>query len=100
MSDSINALSDISLPFLEFPNLNSEFEVVLGIGDLDHPVGNLNDIANLDISIGSIPLLEQTPWILDDLTPNLSQDMIVDESGAEGMISIQGLLHEAGYLWR
>ena len=76
------------------------------IGDLDHPSGNLEGISSLDIleiSIGSIPLLEQTPLILDDETPNLSQDMIVDESenlenfGAEGMISIQGLLHEAGY---
>ena len=84
----------------------SEFGMVSVIGDLDHPSGHVRGTASLDtseISIGSIPLLEQTPLILDDETPNLSQDMIVDESenldnfGANRMISIQGILHEAGY---
>ena len=84
----------------------SECELVSVIGDLDDPGGNLEDIAILDISdisIGSIPLLEKTPWIINDVTPNLSQDTIADDSenlhnpGAEGRTSIQNLLHEAGY---
>jgi hypothetical protein len=83
----------------------SEFELVSGVGDLDDPGGNLEDIAISDISdisIGSIPLLEKTPWIINDATPNLSQNTIADESenlhnsGAEGRTSIKSLLHEAG----
>ena len=102
-SDSVDTLSDISLPFRELESLNSEFEVPSGIEDLDDPGGNLEDIANLDISIGSIPLLEQSPCIIDNVTPNLSLDTTADgsenlyNSGAEGMTSTQGLLLEAGY---
>ena len=84
----------------------SECGMVSIVGDMDHTSENFECNASLDISgasIGSIPLLEQTPLILDDETPNLSQDMIVDESenldnfGANRVISIQGILHEAGY---
>ena len=84
----------------------SEFEMGSVIGDQDDPGRNLEDIASLcisDISIGSIPLLEKTPWIIDDVTPNLSQDTIAYESenlhnsGGKGRTPIQGLLREAGY---
>ena len=81
ISDSMNALSDISLPFMEFSNFNSELEVDSVIGDLDHLGG--------DISIGSIPLLEQTPCIIDNVTPYLSLDTNADDS--ENLYIILGL---------
>ena len=90
--DSMNALSDSSLPFMELPN--SELEEASVIRDMD-------DLG--DTSAGSIPLLEQTPSIIDNGTPNLSLDTTADESenlqnsGTEGRKSIQGLLFEAGY---
>ena len=105
---SVNAPSIVTSPansedtFPEFPNLSSEFEVASDTGDLDLGA-NLEDIVNLDISTGSIPLLEQTPCIIDDVTPNLSLDTTVDESEnvhnyrIEGGTSIHGLLLEAGY---
>ena len=63
---------------------------------------SFDDVSNLEISTGSIPLLEQTPSIIDNETPNLSLDTTVDESenldnsGAGGRTSTQGLLLETG----
>ena len=103
---SANAPSIVTSPansgdtFREFPNLNSEFDVFSDTGDLDQLGANHEDIVNLDASIGSIPLLEETPGIIDDVTPNLSLDTTVDESehfhnyGTEGGTSIHGLLLE------
>ena len=73
MSHPINALSDISLPLMEFPDLNSELEGVSAISHPDQIGSYLDESSNTDISIGSIPLLDQTPCVIDDVTPNLSQ---------------------------
>ena len=104
-SDFADVPSDMSLPLMEFANDNSSsmFERASASNNLGNPGTDLECSASLEISIGSIPLIDQTPLIIEDITPNLSQQTIVDELEKSPTFSygnetsVHGLLLEAGY---
>ena len=76
-------------------SLSNTFETAV-VDDLEYS-------GNLDSSLGSIPLQEQTPLIIDNITPNLSQCTISNELEnsenfeTEERTSVNTLLLEAGY---
>ena len=98
-NSSISFLSELAS---DSPRANSEVSIGCSSSERDSMDSIVNSENDLDTSIGSIPLLEQTPLISGALeTPNLSQNSAISNVGGNSEISDAGsttdILLEAGY---